>query len=115
MAGRRNGGPYRTKGSWVPRLAGVGAVTVLALAGLVVYLATTHHQHQATQKRNGRVALSFRVLKAQNVGIVDFGPADDGDAFVGSEEDHPLMLLPQARRARYAPTPQAGPPAPASG
>ena len=115
MAGRRNARPYRTKGSWVPRLAGVGAVTVLALAGLVVYLATTHHQHQATQKRNGRVALSFRVLKAQNVGIVDFGPADDGDAFVGSKEDHPLMLLPQAGRVRFVAIPASGLAAPTSG
>jgi len=83
----------------------VGAVTVLALAGLVVYLATTHHQHQATQKRNGRAAVSSRVLKAQNVGIVDFGPADDGNAFVGSKEDHPLMLLPQAGRVRFVAIP----------
>src|SRR5260370_36818369 len=115
MAGRRNARPYRTKGSWVPRLAGVGAVTVLAVAGLVVYLATTHHQHQASQKRNGRAVLSTRVLKAQNVGIVDFGPADDGDAFVGSEEDHPLMLQPQAGRVRFVAIPASGLAAPTSG
>ena len=105
MAGRRSARPYRTKGSWVPRLAGVGTVTVLALAGLVVYLATTHHQHQATQKGNGRAALSSRVLKAQNVGIVDFG----------SKEDHPLMLLPQAGRVRFVAIPASGLAAPTSG
>src|SRR5258706_13531436 len=101
MAGRRNARPYRTKGSWVPRLAGVGAVTVLALAGLGVYLATAHHQHQAAQKRNGRAVLSTRVLKAQNVAIADFGPADDGDAFVGSQQDPPLMLQQPPCRARF--------------
>jgi len=104
MAGRRNARPYRTKGSWVPRLAGVGAVTVLALAGLVVYLATTHHQHQASQERNGRAVLSTRVLKAQNVGIVDFGP-----------EDHPLMLLPRGGRVRFVAIPASGLAAPTSG
>jgi len=113
MPGRRGARPYRTKGSWVPRLAGVGAVTVLALAGLVIYLATTHHQHQATQKRHA--VLSSRVLKVQYVGIVAFGPADDGDAFVGRAEDHPLMLLPQAGRVRFVAIPASALAAPTSG
>jgi hypothetical protein len=105
MPGRRSARPYRTKGSWVPRLAGAGAVAVLALAGLVIYLATTHNQHQPAPKRNQHTTLSTRVLKVQNVGIVEFGPADHGDGFVGSREDHPLMLLSQAGQVRFVTIP----------
>jgi hypothetical protein len=115
MPGRRSARPYRTKGSWVPRLAGVGAVAVLALAGLVIYLATTHNQHQPTPKGNQHTILSSRVLKAQYVGIVEFGPADDGDGFVGSREDRPLMLLPQAGRVRFVTIPASALAAPTSG
>jgi hypothetical protein len=113
MPGRRSARPYRTKGSWVPRLAGVGAVTVLALAGLVIYLATTHHQHLASPTRH--TVPSIRVVKAQNVGIVDFGPADDGDAFVGSQADHPLMLLPRAGQVTFVAIPASALAAPTSG
>jgi hypothetical protein len=115
MPGRRSARPYRTKGSWVPRLAGAGAVAVLALAGLVIYLATTHNQHAATPEGNGHTLLSSRVLKAQNVGIVAFGPADDGDSFVGSAEDRPLMLLPQAGQVRFVAIPMSALAAPTSG
>jgi hypothetical protein len=115
MPGRRSARPYRTKGSSVPRIAGVGAVAVLALAGLVIYLATTHDHHQRGSSRKGHTVQSARVLKAQNVGIVNFGPADDGDAFVGSKEDHPLMLLPQASRVRFVAIPASWLAAPASG
>jgi hypothetical protein len=115
MPGRRSARPHRTKGSWVPRLAGVGAVAVLAVAGLVVYVATTHHQHQVPPKRHGHALVSSRVLKIQNVGIVDFGPADDGDSFVGSQEDHPMMLLPRAGRVRFVAIPASGLAAPTSG
>lgn len=115
MPGRRSARPHRTKGSWVPRLAGAGAVAVLALAGLVVYVATTHHQIQAPPPHHGRIAISARVLKAQNVGIVDFGPADDGDSFVGSQEDHPLMLMPRAGRVSFVTIPKSGLAAPTSG
>jgi hypothetical protein len=115
MGGRRSARPYRTKGSWVPRLAGVGAVAVLALAGLVIYLATTHRQHQQPPNRNQHTVLSSRVLKAQNVGIVAFGPADDGDPFVGSLEDRPLMLLPQGRAVRFVAIPASALAAPTSG
>jgi hypothetical protein len=81
----------------------VGAVTVLALAGLVIYLATTHHQHQATHKRHA--ALSTRVLKVQYVGIV----------VLGSAEHHPLMLLPRAGRVRFVAIPASALAAPTSG
>jgi hypothetical protein len=93
----------------------VGAVAVLALAGLVIYLATTHNQHQPAPKRNQHTVLSFRVLKHQNVGIVEFGPADDGDGFVGSREDRPLMLLRQAGRVRFVTIPASALAAPTSG
>jgi hypothetical protein len=115
MPGRRSARPYRTKGSWVPRLAGVGAVAVLALAGLVIYLATTHNPHRPTAKRNQRTVVSSRVVKFQNVGIIAFGPADDGDPFVGSREDHPLMLLPQAGQVSFVTIPASALAAPTSG
>ena len=115
MPGRRSARPHRTKGSWVPRLAGVGAVAVLAVADLVVYVATTHHQLQVPPKVHGRALVSSRVLKIQNVGIVDFGPADDGDSFIGSQEDHPLMLLPRAGGVRFVAIPASGLAAPTSG
>jgi hypothetical protein len=115
MPGRRAARPYRTKGSWVPRLAGVGVVTVLTIGGLVVYLVTTHHQPQAAPRKHGHTVLSSRVLKVQNVGIVDFGPADDGDSFVGSQDDHPLMLVWQAGRARFVAIPASALAAPTSG
>lgn len=115
MPGRRGARPYRTKGSWVPRLAGVGAVAVLALAGLVIYVATTRNHHGATPNGNGHTDLSSRVLKIQNVGIVAFGPADDGDPFVGSQEDHPLMLLPQSGQVRWVTIPASALAAPTSG
>jgi hypothetical protein len=115
MPGRRGARPYRTKGSWVPRLAGVGAVAVVALAGLVIYVATTRNQHGAAPAGNGHSDLSSRVLKIQNVGIVAFGPADDGDPFVGSQEDHPLMLLPRAGQVRFVAIPASALAAPTSG
>jgi len=89
--------PRRAKGSWTLRLAGVGVVVVLAAGGLTYYLGS---QHPAPSKRHHqRAALSSRVVKAQTVGIIDFGPDDDGDAFANDTDDHPLMLRP-ARSGR---------------
>jgi hypothetical protein len=82
----------------------VGAVAVLALAGLVIYLATTHNQHQQTSRRNQHTPFSPRALNAQNVGIV-----------IGSREDHPLMLLLQAGRVRFVTIPASALAAPTSG
>lgn len=114
MPGRRAARPYRAKGSWVPRLAGVVVVVLLAVGGLVAYVVSGHHNRGGPPGHDHTV-LSSRVLKVQNVGIVDFGPADDGDSFVGSREDHPLMLLWQARRASFVPIPASALAAPTSG
>jgi hypothetical protein len=114
MPGRRAARPYRAKGSWVPRLAGVVVVVLLAVGGLVAYVVSSHHDRGGLAGHDHTV-LSSRVLKVQNVGIVDFGPADDGDSFVGSREDHPLMLLWQARIASFVPIPASALAAPTSG
>jgi hypothetical protein len=115
MPGRRGARPYRAKGSSIPRLAGVGVVLLLAVGGLVAYLASTRHSQAGGPTPHEHTPLSSRVLKVQNVGIVDFGPADDGDSFVGTQDDHPLMLLWQAGRARFVVIPPSALAAPTSG
>src|SRR5262249_40531435 len=52
---------------------------------------------------------------AQNVGIVAFGLADDGDPFIGSREDRSLMLLLQAGQVRFVTIPASALAAPTSG
>jgi hypothetical protein len=115
MPGRRAARPYRAKGSSIPRLAGVSVVLLLAVGGLAAYLASTRHSQAAAPKRHEHTALSSRVLKVQNVGIVDFGPADDGDSFVGIQDDHPLMLLRHDGRAEFVVIPASALAAPTSG
>ena len=115
MPGRRAARPYRAKGSSIPRLAGVGVVLLLALGGLAAYLASTRHNQAGAPNTHQHTGLSSRVLKVQNVGIVDFGPADDGDSFVGIQDDHPLMLLRQAGRAEFVMIPASALAAPTSG
>lgn len=116
MPGRRAARPYRAKGSRVPRLAGVGVVLLLAVGGLAAYLASMPHDRAGgPPKGHEHSVLSSQVLKVQNVGIVDFGPADDGDSFVGNQDDHPLMLLWQAGRARFVMIPPSALAAPTSG
>lgn len=83
--------PHRTKGSWIPRLAGVGVVVVLTGGGLAAYLGSAH---QAAPAHHRHAALSARVLKAQTVGLIGFGPDDDRDQFANDPDDHPLKLQP---------------------
>jgi hypothetical protein len=90
MSGPLSISPHRTKGSWIPRLTGAGAVVVLAAGGLTAYLST---HHQATVHSRHPV-LSSKVLSAQTVGLIDFGPDDDGNRFQNDRDDHPLMLKP---------------------
>jgi len=92
MPGPLSARPHRTKGSWVPRLAGVGVIVVLAAGGLIAYLATA--DHAAPPHRHHHAVLSSKVLKVQTVGIIDFGPDDDHDPFAHDADDHPLMLRP---------------------
>jgi hypothetical protein len=84
--------PRRAKGSWIPRLAGIGMAAALAGGGLAFYLNTQHPAQGAP--RHPPASLSSRVIKAQAVGIIDFGPDDDKDAFGKDPDDHPLMLKP---------------------
>jgi len=95
MPGPRTARPHRSKGSRVPRLTGIGLVAVLAFGGLVAYLASTHHVVQ--RKHHHHAVLSARVVKKQTVGIIDFGPENDHDAFAKDKDDHPLMLQPASR------------------
>jgi hypothetical protein len=92
MPRRQTARPHRSQGSWIPRLAGVGVVAVLAIGGLVAYLASAHHAPQ--HKHHRQTFLSSKVVKKETVGIIDFGPDNDHDAFRGDKDDHPMMLQP---------------------
>src|SRR5258708_25171254 len=85
--------PHRTRGSWIPRLAGVAVVVVLTAGGLAAYLASA--SSTAAPHHKQRAGLSARVLSAHTVGVIDFGPDDDKDAFTNDPDDHPLQLQPQ--------------------
>jgi hypothetical protein len=67
-------------------------VGALAIGGLVAYLASAHHGVQP--KHHRRTVLSSKVIKKEAVGIINFGPDNDRDAFRGDKDDHPLMLQP---------------------
>jgi len=83
---------HRTKGSWTPRLAGVGAIVVLAGGVLAVYLGTAHGQAPSAPVHH-QPPLTSKVASVQTVGLVDFGVYDDGDAWQNDADDHPMMLL----------------------
>ncbi len=90
----------RARGSWIPRLTGLGVVVVLAAGGLTAYLVS---QHPAPQPPHHRPpALSSKIVRAQTVGIIDFGPDDNGAPFVNNPDDHPLMLEPTRRGLEFA-------------
>jgi len=94
MPGPFTASPYRAKGSWAPRLAGVGVIVVIAGGVLGVYLSTAHAHHSGQAKQHHkRTALSGKVVEVQTVGVIDFGPYDDGDPWQNDPDDHPLMLL----------------------
>jgi len=92
MPGPLTARPRRSKGSWTPRLAGIGVVAVLAVGGLAAYLGSAHHQ--APRKHHRHAVLSAKVVKKETVAIIDFGPDNDHDAFAHDADDHPLMLQP---------------------
>ncbi|HUZ53291.1 MAG TPA: hypothetical protein VMU94_12290 [Streptosporangiaceae bacterium] len=105
MPGPLSARPHRTEGSWVPRLAGVGVIGVLAAGGLIGYLASAHHA--AVPPRHRPTVLSSKVLKIQTVGIIDFGPDDDRDPFAHDADDHPLMLHPTRQGLSFVAIPVA--------
>jgi hypothetical protein len=95
MPGRPTARPHRSQGSWIPRLTGIGVVGVLAIGGLVAYLASAHHvAPHRHHHHHRRAVLSSKVIKKETVGIIDFGPDNDHDVFRGDKDDHPLMLQP---------------------
>lgn len=86
--------PHRTKGSWTPRLAGLGVIVVLAGAVLTVYLASAHRQAPGGHGPAAHHSpLAAKVASVETVGLIDFGPYDDDDAWQNDTDDHPMMLL----------------------
>ncbi len=92
--------PHRTKGSWTPRLAGVGVIVVLAGGVLAVYLGTAHGQAPIAPVHH-RSPLASKVASVQTVGLVDFGVYDDGDPWQNDPDDHPMMLLEQGNSVNF--------------
>lgn len=87
--------PHRTKGSWTPRLAGIGGVVVLVGGVLAVYLGTAHGQAPAVSAHHHLPPLTSKVASVQTVGLVDFGVYGDkdGNSWQNDGDDHPMMLL----------------------
>jgi hypothetical protein len=73
MRGQRSA-PFRSRGSWAPRLIGTGAALLLAVAGVAAYLivGTTHDGKDAP-------VLPTRVVSTQAVGIVNTGPSSQAN------------------------------------
>jgi hypothetical protein len=109
MPGLYTAPPHRVKGSWTPRLAGVVVVVVVVGGSLAVYLGTAkskqalsirHHHHSS--------GLSVKVASAQTVGLIDFGPYDDGDAWQSdSDYDHPMMLIQRGATLDFVRVPES--------
>lgn len=92
MPGQRQTARPRTRGSRLPRLAGVGVIVVLAVAGAVAYAAGFH---PAADKRPA--PLPTRVASTLTVGLVAEPPAA-----AGSASDVVQLLSPQ-RQPAFAP------------
>jgi hypothetical protein len=65
MPGERRTGQRRTRGSWLPTLAGLGAVVLVVGGGTAVYLLKVH-----PAQHHGGTALSTKVVSFQSVGLV---------------------------------------------
>src|SRR5215470_7555039 len=107
MPGPLTARPHRSKGSWIPRLTGVGVVAVVAVGGLVAYLTSAHNVTHHRHHHHRRAVLSSKVLRMETVGIIDFGPDDDRDPFAHDADDHPLMLQPGHGGLQFAAIPVA--------
>ncbi len=46
-------------------------------------------------------------MKVQTIGVIDFGPADNGGPGGGKSSGHPLMLLPEGRGIDFVAIPKA--------
>jgi hypothetical protein len=81
----------------------MGVIVLLAGGGLVAYLGSQHaarHDHDVA-------ALSAKVLKVQTIGLVDYGPDDDGDQSSHDPDDHPLMLRLTGAGLAFVPIPKS--------
>jgi hypothetical protein len=98
--------PHRAKGSWIPRFAGAAVVVVVAGGGLAIYLGTArgHEPVKAKQHHSGP---SVKVVSVQTIGLVDFGPYDDGDPWQNDYDDHPLMLVEKASAVDFVLIPRS--------
>src|SRR5260370_853037 len=99
--------PHRAKGSWTPRLAGAAVVVVVAGGVLAVYLGTAHNKQPTPVKHQRSSGLVVKVVSVQTVGLVDFGPYDDGDAWPNDADDHPMMLREERSAVDFAFVPKA--------
>lgn len=72
MPGQRRTARPRSRGSWLPTLAGLGAIVVLASAGAAAYVLAFH-----PAKPEHVVALPSKVVNFQSVGLVG-EPAQSG-------------------------------------
>jgi hypothetical protein len=100
MPGSPTAPSHRARGSWAPRLAGVAVIVVLAGGGLGVYLSASHSGHHAPP-RPQHSAPRLKVVSVQTVGIIDFGPDDNGRSWQGNPADHPLKLVKQGGEVRF--------------
>ncbi|MHB1594703.1 MAG: RICIN domain-containing protein [Streptosporangiaceae bacterium] len=112
-----SGPARRAPGSWAPRLAGLGAAVLLAGA-VLGYLASTSSGRPARSpapqrtpaaghRRATPATRAPQVTKVESVGLVDFGPADDGDGWPRDRDDHPLMLRPRGSGVAFVVIPSA--------
>ncbi|MHB1432349.1 MAG: hypothetical protein ACYCVZ_09585 [Streptosporangiaceae bacterium] len=116
MPDQFSGAARRAPGSWAPRLTGVGAAVLLAGAVLGIYLASTPSGHPGRAPAPVRAKAAGhrpatprapQVTKVESVGLVDFGPADDGDGWQRDRDDHPLMLRPRGSGVAFVVIPGA--------
>lgn len=98
--------PHRTKGSWTPRLAGIGVIVVLAGGVLAIYLGTARAPAPAPTSHHKSPPVAFKVASVQTVGLIDFGVYDDGDPWQNDADDHPMMLLKKGNTINFVRIPQ---------
>lgn len=81
---------------------------VLAGGVLAIYLATARQQSAApAPKPSHQHGQPLKVVKVQTIGVIDFGPADNGDPGPGQVSGHALMLLPRGHEIDFVPIPKA--------
>jgi hypothetical protein len=80
---------------------------VLAGGVLAIYLATSGQQSPpSTSKPAHHAGHALKVVKAQTIGVIDFGPADNGDPS-NNPTTRALMLLPEDHKIDFVAIPRA--------